>query len=101
MSYNCAPFLGGEMKKRKKQPLQLLQVGVGTMVSSMSIAGFILGYVTDRFFETLPLFLVIFGFLGVLGGIMKAHEMLSKVPDPIVKAAQEKRDIERSKENPK
>lgn len=86
--------------KRKQPPLQLLQVGVGTMVSSMSIAGFILGYVTDLFLNTIPLFLIIFGFLGVLGGIMKAHQMLINAPDPIVEAAK-KRDIERSKENRK
>ena len=83
LGYNCAPFLGGEMKQRKKEPLQLLQVGVGTMVSSMSIAGFILGYVTDWYLGTVPLFLLIFGFLGVLGGIMKAHQFLSHVPNPV------------------
>jgi ATP synthase protein I len=68
------------MKQRKKEPLQLLQVGVGTMLSSMSIAGFLLGYATDMYLDTIPLFLLIFGFLGVLGGIMKAHQMLINVP---------------------
>ena len=71
------------MKQRKKEPLQLLQVGVGTMVSSMSIAGFMLGYLADWYFGTIPLFLLIFGFLGVLGGIMKAHEFLSHVPNKL------------------
>lgn len=69
------------MARREKEPLQLLQVGVGTMVSSMSISGFILGYLTDLYFGTIPLFMVIFGFLGVLGGIMKAHKMLIAIPE--------------------
>jgi len=81
VGYNSAPFLGGEMKRREKEPLQLLQIGVGTILSSMTVAGFMLGYVTDAYFETLPLFLLLFGFLGVLGGIMKAHRMLINVPD--------------------
>ncbi|HFE38242.1 MAG TPA: AtpZ/AtpI family protein [Gammaproteobacteria bacterium] len=68
------------MARQEKEPLQLLQVGVGTILSSMSIAGFLLGYATDIFFGTLPLFLLIFGFLGVLGGIMKAHRFLINVP---------------------
>lgn len=74
------------MKKREKEPLQLLQVGVGTMVSSMSIAGFMLGYFTDSYFGTVPLFLLLFGFLGVLGGIMKAHQLLINVPTKLDKS---------------
>jgi len=69
------------MKRREKEPLQLLQVGVGTILSSMAVAGFLLGYVTDAYLDTLPIFLLLFGFLGVLGGIMKAHRMLINVPD--------------------
>lgn len=69
------------MKQREKEPLQLLQVGVGTILSSMAVAGFLLGYVTDTYLDTLPIFLLLFGFLGVLGGIMKAHRLLTNVPD--------------------
>jgi len=69
------------MKRREKEPLQLLQVGVGTILSSMAVAGFLLGYVTDSYLDTLPIFLLLFGFLGVLGGIMKAHRLLINVPD--------------------
>jgi len=69
------------MKQREKEPLQLLQVGVGTIVSSMTVAGFMLGFVTDSYFETTPIFLLSFGFLGLLGGIMKAHRLLINVPE--------------------
>jgi len=74
--------MGGGMPQREKEPLQLLQVGVGTMLSSMAIAGFLLGYFTDQYLDTIPVFMLIFGFLGVLGGIMKAHRLLINVPDP-------------------
>jgi len=76
-SYNCAPFLGAQMKRRKNEPLPLLQIGVGTILSSMVVAGLLLGYVTDQFFETSPLFMLMFGFLGVVGGILKAHRLLT------------------------
>lgn len=69
------------MAQREKEPLPLLQVGVGTMVSSMSISGLVLGYFTDLYVGTIPVFMILFGFLGVLGGIMKAHKMLIAVPE--------------------
>ena len=68
------------MKQGKKEPLPLLQIGVGTFISSMTVAGFILGYVTDYLLGTVPLFLLAFGFLGLLGGFLKAFRFLS-LPD--------------------
>ncbi len=68
------------MKQRQKPPLPLLQVGVGTFISSMTVAGLILGYVVDYYIGTLPLFLLVFGFLGMLGGLIKAYKFLS-LPD--------------------
>lgn len=68
------------MKQRKKQSFSLLQMGVGSFMSSMTVAGFILGYAVDYYLNTLPLFLLAFGFLGMLGGILKAYRFLS-LPD--------------------
>lgn len=75
-----AVFLGGSMRQKKREPLPLLQTGVGTILSSMAISGFILGFATDQLFDTTPLFLLCFGFLGVIGGIMKAHKLLISMP---------------------
>ena len=68
------------MKEKKREPLPLLQVGVGTIISSMTISGFILGYGTDYLLGTTPLFMLGFGFLGLIGGIMKAHRVMVMTP---------------------
>jgi len=68
------------MRKKKRQPLPLLQTGVGTIMSSMAISGFILGFGADQLFDTTPIFLLSFGLLGVIGGTMKAHKFLMHVP---------------------
>ncbi|MDH5259392.1 MAG: AtpZ/AtpI family protein [Gammaproteobacteria bacterium] len=68
------------MRRKKREPLPLLQTGVGTVLSSMAISGFILGFATDQIADTTPFFMLIFGFLGVIGGTMKAHKFLMMVP---------------------
>ena len=70
--------------KQGKQPVSLLQIGVGTFISSMTIAGFLLGFAADYYFGTVPLFLLAFGFLGLLGGFLKAYRFLS-LQDQITK----------------
>lgn len=62
---------------KPKDP-SLLMAGVGTMMPSMIISGFVLGYATDYWLDTLPLFMLLFGGLGILGGNMKMREMLVK-----------------------
>ncbi len=56
----------------------LLLIGSGTILTSMTISGFLLGYVSDYFFNTIPIFLFLFGITGFIGGIMKVKEMLVK-----------------------
>lgn len=68
------------MRRKKREPLPLLQTGVGTIMSSTAIAGFILGFGADQLFDTTPIFLLSFGLLGVVGGTMKAHKFLMHVP---------------------
>lgn len=62
------------MKQRKNR--SLLLVGVGSMLTSMVVAGFLLGYVVDAWMETRPIFMLLFGGLGFVGGILKVYRLL-------------------------
>jgi len=64
------------MKKRVKGP-GLLLIGVGTILSSTVVAGFLLGYVTDRWLDTQPIFFLAFGLLGFVGGILKVYRLFT------------------------
>lgn len=55
----------------------LLLISVGTMLTSMVVAGFLLGYLLDVWFETLPIFMLLLGLLGFIGGILKVYRLLS------------------------
>ena len=55
----------------------LLLISVGSIMSSMTISGFLLGFATDYWFETTPIFLLSFGLLGLIGGTLKAYKLLS------------------------
>jgi len=46
-------------------------------MSSMTISGFLLGFLTDYWLDTKPIFLLSFGFLGLLGGTLKAYKLLT------------------------
>jgi len=59
-----------------KKP-SLLLISVGSILSSMAIAGFLLGFLTDFLFETTPLFLLLFGLLGLIGGTIKVYRFLT------------------------
>jgi F0F1-type ATP synthase assembly protein I len=55
----------------------LLLIGVGSVMTSMIAAGFILGYLTDSWLNTQPIFLISFGALGLIGGFLKVYRLLS------------------------
>ncbi|MDH5216773.1 MAG: AtpZ/AtpI family protein [Gammaproteobacteria bacterium] len=59
-----------------KKP-SLLLISVGSILSSMAIAGFLLGFLADFLFETTPLFLLLFGLLGLIGGTIKVYRFLT------------------------
>lgn len=63
------------MGKPKKPGLLL--IGVGQILTSMIVSGFLLGYLLDVYFGTLPIFLLILGGLGFAGGFIKAYQMLT------------------------
>ncbi len=55
----------------------LLLIGVGQILTSMIISGFLLGYLLDLYFETRPIFLLILGGLGFIGGFLKVYRLLT------------------------
>lgn len=52
-------------------------IGVGTILASMVLSGFILGYWADVWLDTGPLFMLLFAGLGFVGGILKIHKLLT------------------------
>lgn len=54
-------------------------VGVGTHLAAMVVTGFILGYGVDTWLNTRPVFMMIFGGLGFVGGIIKAYKLLIRL----------------------
>ena len=70
----------GESKEKpglKPKAPGLLLVSVGTMLSSMVISGFLLGYWADTWFETQPLFMLVLGGMGLVGGFLKVYKLLN------------------------
>jgi ATP synthase protein I len=55
----------------------LLLIGVGTILTSMVLAGFLLGYVLDVWLDTRPVFMVLLCGLGFIGGILKVYKLLT------------------------
>lgn len=56
----------------------LLLIGVGTILSSMIVAGFVLGYVVDSWLDSRPIFMLVFAGLGAVGGFLKVYKLLSR-----------------------
>lgn len=65
------------MAKGKQKAPGLLLVSVGTMLSSMVISGFLLGYWVDVWLETQPIFMLVLGAMGVVGGFLKVYKLLN------------------------
>lgn len=55
---------------------RLLLIGVGTMLTSMVVAGFLLGYAVDTWADTKPVFMLLLGGLGLVGGFIKTYQLL-------------------------
>lgn len=55
-----------------------LLIGVGTNLTAMVVTGFALGYFVDSWLGSKPIFMVILGCLGFVGGVIRAHTLLSK-----------------------
>ena len=61
----------------KKSPALIL-LGVGTLLSSMVLSGFIIGYWVDGWFATQPIFMLLFAVLGFVGGAIRACKLLTQ-----------------------
>ncbi len=60
----------------KPSPMGLPLVGAGNMFVSMIASGFILGFLVDGWLDTRPVFMLIMGGLGLIGGLLQAHRLL-------------------------
>ena len=56
----------------------ILLAGVGTHLAAMVIVGFALGFGLDYLIDTQPVFMLIFGILGFVGGILRAIDLLNR-----------------------
>lgn len=65
-----------------KPALNFLLMGAGSMFTATIAAGFLVGYVLDMIFETTPIFMMVCGIMGFIGGIQKVHKLSSKL-DPL------------------
>lgn len=54
-------------------------IGVGTQLTAMVVTGFLLGYGVDTWLETKPVFMMLFGCMGFVGGILKAYKLLVRL----------------------
>lgn len=66
----------GKSDRERKGP-GLLLISVGTMLTSMIAAGFLLGYLLDVWLETQPILMLVCGVLGFIGGILKVYRLLT------------------------
>jgi len=55
----------------------LISLGAGNIFASTVIAGFLLGFLFDRWLGTAPIFMLACGLLGLLGGMRRAHRLMS------------------------
>jgi ATP synthase protein I len=58
----------------------LLLIGAGSMFTSMVVAGFLVGYWMDTWFDTQPIGLMVCGVMGFIGGGRKVYDILMKMP---------------------
>lgn len=73
----CRPSLYNARAVNKAKGTGLALIGVGTLLTSMVLAGLLLGYGLDKWLNTLPFFMFILGCLGFVGGILKVYKLLS------------------------
>ena len=66
--------------KPEPKPMNLLLISAGSIFTSMVVAGFLVGYWIDTWFDTQPIGLMIWGVMGVIGGGRKVYDLLMKMP---------------------
>ncbi len=71
-----------------------LLMGAGSMFTASVIAGFMVGYLLDYLFGTMPLFFLICGVLGFIGGAQKVHLLTKRLNKPTEPNKKEEHDAE-------
>jgi ATP synthase protein I len=66
--------------KAEQKPMNLLLISAGSMFTSMVVAGFLVGYWIDTWFDTQPIGLMVCGVMGFIGGGRKVYDLLMKMP---------------------
>lgn len=79
-------------KDKPKQQMNFLMIGSGQMYASMIISGFIVGYFIDYLVGTTPIFMLICGVLGIIGGTQKVQRLMAQMD----KAEQNRKDADAS-----
>ncbi len=79
MMLDSQKFMRSNMDKQDRKPLGLPLVGAGNMFVSMIVSGFLLGYLVDEWLDTRPLFMIVLGMLGLVGGFLKAHQLTRRI----------------------
>lgn len=65
--------------RKPKQGFNFLMIGSGQMFTAMIISGFIVGYFIDYLLGTTPIFMMICGVLGMIGGVQKVQHMVNRM----------------------
>lgn len=63
----------------KHQGGSLILLSAGSILSSMIVAGFLLGYVADHWLDSRPVFMLVCAGLGAVGGFLKVYKLLSRI----------------------
>ncbi|MEW5756878.1 MAG: AtpZ/AtpI family protein [Pseudomonadota bacterium] len=63
--------------RRKPRPVNMLLISVGSILTSMIAAGFLLGFAVDYWLDTKPWFMLALGVLGFIGGLLKVYKLLT------------------------
>ncbi|WFE69426.1 AtpZ/AtpI family protein [Thiomicrospira sp. R3] len=75
---------------KPRENFNFLMIGSGQMYASMIISGFIVGYFIDYLVGTTPIFMLLCGLLGIIGGTLKVQRMMSQMD----KAEQNRKDAD-------
>lgn len=81
-----------QQNSKPKAGFNFLMIGSGQMYASMIISGFLVGYFFDYLLGTTPIFMLLCGLLGIIGGTLKVQRMMNSMD----KHEQRKKDADAS-----
>jgi ATP synthase protein I len=76
-SFKMGLRMSGSKSGSERKAPGLLLISVGTMLSSTVVAGFVLGYWADGWFDSEPFLMILFGGMGLVGGFLKVFKLLT------------------------